>query len=118
MPYQQRKWGPISDEHLPYFTYDYPHETWAVGDWILFNHVERRSGEDFISDPIFAMFVGFSVYDMAITINYVEPVPTALICEEDPEVKNIVLWSDNALVLGHWNHKPSFRELKDALTKG
>ena len=124
MPYQKRKWRPISNKlgMSPYFTCDYPHEKWQAGDWILFHHIDGREGRLFgadeyrISDPILAVFVGFSVWDQALVLNYVEPVPEMLLFTEDPKVENIALWADNVFVRGHWRTKPSFRQLKGALS--
>ncbi len=104
--------------YKPYFTYDYDHSNWKFGDWILIQHVENSDeGEIQISTPIYALFVGFSIWDQALVINYVEEIQCMKIDEVDPQVKQIALWSDNAIVLGHWKQKPTVPELKIALKK-
>ena len=110
---------PATKEHYkPYFTYDYPHERWKVGDWILIQHVKPSvefAPTHIISDPFLALFVGFSVWDQALVINYVRPVHPMKVFDDDPEVEHIPLWSENALVLGHWHTQPTISELKVGL---
>lgn len=114
------KWYPATElEIKPYFTYDYDHSKWKFGDKILIQHVTYE--EDInpkqykISHPIYALFVGFSIWDQALVINYVRQVHRAEIDELDPKVEQIALWSDNVLVLGHWNYTPSLSEFKVAM---
>jgi hypothetical protein len=101
--------------YKPYFTYDHDHSNWKFGDWILIQHVENDTEEVKISTPIYALFAGFSIWDQALVINYVEEIHCMKIDNADPEVKQIALWHDNAIVLGHWKHKPTVTELKAAL---
>lgn len=105
----------------PYFTYDYPHENWKFGDWILIRHVTPTDSSYIIaSRPILGVFVGMSAWDQAMAVNFVESPRAYLQYEEcfydsDPVVESIALWSDNIIPIGHWKSKPTFSELKGSI---
>lgn len=102
---------PTDATDYPYFTYDYPVDTLRVGHWILFRHVTF----DGTSNPQLGLFVGYSMWDSALVVNYVRC--PSIWREEDggPRLEHILLWSDNLLMIGHWAHKPSFSDMRDAL---
>jgi len=112
------KWYTATDtEYTPYFTYDYDSSGWVPGHWILIRHVRPKAEcrkEKEISRPILALFVGFSLWDHALVVNFVR---TNYELQGDPKIERIALWSDNILVLGHWNHKPTLSEVKAILGK-
>lgn len=116
---KQVRYFPTSDDNYkPFFTYDYPHENWKFGDWILIQHVKPAKESDTkyqISEPIFALFVGFTVWDQALVINYIRPLNDAQVFDHDPEVEHIPLWHENCIVLDHWHEKPTISELRMGL---
>lgn len=100
-----------------------------IGNFILFQHIYENK----ISRPILALFIGWSYWDMALVMSFVE-VPRAYYYSDkyqvsinkdldlaeyighmDPEVETIQFWTDNIKLLGHFEIKPKFRELKICL---
>lgn len=100
------------------------------GQYILFQHVKIENKQPLISKPILGLFVGYSIWDMAAVINIVE-LPRAYIYSEkiqvvtnpklnislpifelDPQVENFVLWHDDIIILGIYNNKPNWKNLR------
>lgn len=104
-----------------------------MGEWFLFRHIEHGEGEGeyYTSRPILGLFIDYSVWDMAMVVNMVEP-PRAWwnshqvitnkergygmhIVMMDPVVESFPLWTSNIKVIAKWNHRPSWKELKREL---
>ena len=99
------------------------------GDWILFQNIRQKRDnykEHEISRPIFGLFVGFSIWDMALVVNIVEK-DRAWIFHNyllgnpetnhynrigfyDPETESFPIWDDNIYELSHWESKPNFKQ--------
>lgn len=125
-----RKYGPyLETDRVEWFSYSAKAHEIKMGDFILFQHITDKT----ISRPILALFVGYSMWDMALVMNYVE-VPRAYYYSDkykiddhfgdgeyighlDPEIETIQFWTDNIKILGHYKSKPTFKELKLTLTK-
>lgn len=117
-----------TDEDIIDFWTKYDWSKWKMGDWVLIQYVKR--GKE-ISRPIFGVFVGCSIWDMALVVNIVESPrawrwSTEILTNPeleiymnlggfDPEVESFELWTANIKVLGHWKNKPSIGELKESL---
>lgn len=101
------------------------------GDWILFKHIDGHKKS--ISRPILALFIKWSMWDMALVINFIES-ERAWMWKSyhevyysnkkdysgspftfDSEVETIQFWTDDIQVLGHWKQKPTISQLKIAL---
>lgn len=103
-----------------------------MGEWLLFKHIKIENDTLVVSRPILGLVVGHTIWDMALVLEYVtewrawehwcqiyNPKATeyySISCE-NKKVKHIQFWTDNIIVIGHWQHKPSFRELRAALKK-
>lgn len=101
-----------------------------MGDWFLFRHVKDGS---LISRPILGLFVGHTIWDQALVIEYVEQKRawgwshevitnkelnySMHINQLDQEVDHVQFWTDDIKVLGHWKSKPTRAELRAALEK-
>lgn len=111
-----------------------------VGEWFLFQHVSDvmpgtcstyNAKKVYVSRPILALFVGYSVWDMALVYHFVEPERawtnshkvitnpefkySAYISLFDPEVQSIPDWNEHLHILGSWKTKPKVKELKSSL---
>lgn len=119
---------------IPFFWTKYNHQGWNFGDRILFQHIKPGKGQSsLISRPIYAIFVGWSVWDQALVMHFVEnrrawmnsssveikynnkEYEPMSVYMHDMEVQHIQFWTDNIKVLGHWDYKPELKELKTAL---
>ena len=98
------------------------------GDYILFQEYEqgKHDGTQYyykISKPILAIYLGYFVADQTIGFNYVrwnnenhtvyvtnEHVTKYTTCKE-VEIEQHIEWSDYIDILGHWKHKPKWKEI-------
>lgn len=100
------------------------------GDWLLMRHY--RGGDKMMSSPILGIFCGWSVCDQALVLNLVESprawmwkaqvltnpslgIYLSVCAAQDVHVSDFVFWHDDAIILGHWRHRPSFREIRAVL---
>lgn len=106
-------------------------EDLKFGDFVLFRHIDGNSGTPTISRPIFGVFVGYSVWDMALVFQFVEKERTwefshrvitnkdlnisLLVGALDREVEYVPLWSSGIKVIGYWKTKPTISQLKESL---
>lgn len=123
-------------EYSPLHTGEYSGKGVEFGDWILFQHIRSKDTSPHsyeISRPILGICMGFSVWDMALTLNIVEqprmwichhevltnPDPKYMIYQKiawlDPEVESFPIWSDDIHEIAHWKGKPTKTQLKEAL---
>ena len=131
--YEARKWFLNYNEFIEdiiSFCYKYDSSNWEFGDFILFQHI--INGQK-ISRPILGIFTSFTVWDMALVLNFVQKrrawtysheVITnpdinykMLVGHLDDEIETIQFWTDNIKVLGHWKSKPSIKQLKEGLNE-
>lgn len=105
------------------------------GDFLLFRHIDGDGdgNNPTISRPILGVFVGFSVWDMALVFQFVESerawefshkvitnkeLKTKLpLAFRDKEVECIPLWNQSVKVIGKWRNKPTISQLKESLLK-
>jgi len=103
----------------------------TMGEWLLFKHVMRDENSESISRPILGLVVGHTFWDMALVLEYVtewrawecnsKVLNTNVdsyypIVDNDKTVKHIQFWTDNIIVIGHWEYKPKFKELRAAFS--
>lgn len=126
-----RRYSPINNYlDINCISYTSKSHNIKIGDFLLFQHVTK----DKISRPILAVFVGFSFWDMAQVMSFVE-VPRAYYYSEkyeisvnknidyserighmDPQIETIQFWTDNIHLLGHYKSKPTLSQLRNTLT--
>ena len=121
---------------VPWFCYHSPvADKLKMGDWFMFQYMKHeKKGEVKVSRPILGMFIQYSIWDMATVVNLIEPATRAfhgslMIGKHDEEnngypyilmdaeVECFDNWHNNFHVLGHWTHKPSKQEIKQAILK-
>lgn len=127
-----RQYRPI-DVNPEWYIYIKDKQLLAFGDWILFQHIkyERKSDTEhqaFASRPLFGLFTNWTLWDMALVLNFVEK-PRAYmhhcttekdekwvmpIYTNDDDVQTFQQWTENIHMLGIWKNKPSITELKTA----
>lgn len=118
----------LEAKYRPYDKYNVgrvlPYSYWGdwqrkpkFGEWMLFKH--WRGEDNMISKPILALTLGHTLWDQALVLEYVEEWRGFHINQmkfvPDKEVKHVQLWTDEIIVLGQWEQKPSFSELRKAL---
>lgn len=136
--YEAKEWFlkyiPLKNKAIN-FCYDYPETKykWKFGDWILIQHIQHSTNNEMvISRPILAIFTGYTIWDQAWVINFVQQKRAWMNSHQvktnpeleyywfvsglDYEVETIQFWTDNMHVIAHWKHKPTISELKHALT--
>lgn len=99
------------------------------GDWILLRRIlyDYDTKTYSISRPILGLFVGYSVIDMALAINYVEK-PRAWMShcmigvQYGIMYRDLMLnvteyetWHNSWALIARWDRKPTISELKSAL---
>lgn len=101
------------------------------GDFILFQEYTQKGDDMFdISCPILAIYLGSFVADQAIGFNYVkyinedrvvyitnEHVTNYPVQKEVDKIDSHIEWSDFIDILGHWKHKPNWKEIIYAYRK-
>jgi hypothetical protein len=105
------------------------------GDFVLFRHIDGDGDgkTPTISRPIFGIFVGFSVWDMALVFQFVEKERAWEFSHKvitnkelkiklhvgalDREVEYIPLWNQSVKIIGQWKSKPTISQLKESLLK-
>lgn len=105
-----------------------------MGDWALIQEITNDDGKNFISKPQLILVIGHTIWDQALVLEYVEPSRRFHIQAQirhpkeehkeyfyrlgtqDKKVDHVVFWDDDMIVLGQWKSKPTFRELRKALS--
>lgn len=87
------------------------------GDFILF----QEYGEKYVSKPIFVIFIGTEVWDQAVGFYYLkwtkEPMKFGQFIDPVKSIRSHVEWDEVINILGHWDHRPNFKELLFAYRK-
>ena len=99
------------------------------GQWILFQHIKSiYNSKDFeISRPILALFLGHTIWDQALVIEFVEPRKAYQQRHKyknntgeydlfylDIQTEQIQFWTDDINVMGIFNSKPNYKEILKA----
>lgn len=129
--YEARNWFrdyKPSDEKVPWFSYR-SDLTYHFGDWVLFQHIKYSNNQTVMSRPIFGICVGFTVWDQALVLEFVENTRAwesfsflsgefdseEPISHKDREIQHFQFWTENIKPLGIWKSRPTITELREAL---
>lgn len=102
-----------------------------IGDFILFQEYKSEYKDGHyqynISKPIYAIYLGFYILDMALAFNYVKWINNnrEMVTNEKgyssikeiTEIQYHIEWDDFVDIIGHWNHRPTKQELLTAYRK-
>ena len=105
---------PKNREIIPLSGYD----DLNMGDYFLFQTYKdvNNCGDNMhIFEPELAMFIGYIFVDQAIGCRYIPWVKDGYV--EDAEIEDHIEWYDFMDILGHWDHKPSYKEIITAYRK-
>jgi hypothetical protein len=107
------------------------HNDLEFGQYILFRHI---TSDNKISRPILALFMGYNVWDQALVIEFVEDRKMYMsyhkvitnkemnysmtINSLDIQTEQIQFWTDDIVLMGIWNYKPNWKEIKKSLING
>lgn len=92
------------------------------GDYLLFQEYSqgKHNGKEYeytISKPILAIFISWFPCDQTIGFEYVKWFNNNRLPNGSVEVYSHIEWSDYIDVLGHWAHKPSWKEILSCYRK-
>ncbi len=120
----------IKDNELDF--YDSPYRKDIIDNLVVGQHFLFQLGnENGMSIPVIATFVGHTICDQALEINYIIPSRTwelnkslsiakdfdiyTLYKSNTVEVESVIEWSDCVYVFGVWDKFPSWQEIKPAM---
>lgn len=88
-----------------------------VGDIILFQEYKSGKGSTFdVSKPIYAIYLGMDVYDMACVMKYIA-VPKEFNTSQEILQQEHIEWSNFIDILGYWKGQPKLKNLLKAYRK-
>ena len=100
-----------------------------TGQWLLFQHIRSlHNSKDFeISRPILVMFLDHTIWDQALVIEFVESRKSYQnihkyknnygefeLSNLDIQTEQIQFWTDDINILGIFDSKPNFKEIRKA----
>lgn len=107
---------------------DYLENYLEFGQYILFKHIKDGNK---ISRPILGIFLGYNIWDQALVIEFVEKRKnymdihdvitnkdknyTMIASSLDIQTEQIQFWTDDIILMGFWNYKPNWKEMKSSL---
>ena len=99
----------------------------TFGDFFLFQiYHSLPSGQYGVGEPTLAIFTSYDVWDQALACYYLPWRPSKYSAQSygagplnyrEHEIKGFGEWNDYMVILDHWNHRPTFRELREAFRK-
>lgn len=88
-----------------------------VGDFILFQeYTSDHSSQTKVSKPIYAIYMGYDIWDMAALMKYVH-VPKEYNTAQSIQLFDHIEWNDYVDILGHWRSRPKWKSLIKAYRK-